>query len=104
MQSDITGESLAYTFSVDEDVWTKVEENSGSVVYGYNDVLGVDGETDPLCQSMTMVEMSGSDFVVLADVNVSITGYLADRETYGEDLGRRLVGSKPGLDDIDNPR
>ncbi len=62
--------SPAYTFSVDEVVWTKVEESSGSVVYGYNDVLGVDSETDPLCQSMTMVEMSGSDFIGLSDVNV----------------------------------
>lgn len=76
----------AYTFAVDESMWTTVEESSGTVVYGYNDVLGVDGETDPLCQSMTMVEMSGTDFVGLADVNVSITGYLADRETYGEDI------------------
>ena len=72
---------------VDESMWTKVEESSGTVVYGYNDVLGVDVETDALCQSMTMVEMSETDFVGLADVNVEIAGYLADRETYGEDVG-----------------
>lgn len=77
----------AYTFTVDERMWTKVSESAGKVVYGYNDVLGGDGETDPLCQSMTMVEMSGSDFIGLADVNVEIVGYLADRETYGEDVG-----------------
>ncbi len=76
----------AYTFVVDESMWTKVEESSGTVVYGYNDVLGVDGQTDALCQSMIMVEMSGTDFMGLSDVNVSITGYLADRETYGEDV------------------
>ncbi len=67
-------------------MWTKVEESSGTVLYSYNDVLGVDGETDALCQSMTMVEMSGTDFVGLADVNVEIVGCLADRETYGEDV------------------
>lgn len=76
----------AYTFTVNEDVWTKVAESSGTVVYGYNDVLGVDGETDALCDSMTMVDMSGSDFIGLSDVNVEIVGYLADRETYGEDV------------------
>ncbi len=87
--------SPAYTFTVDESMWTKVEESSGMIVYGYNDVLGVDGETDVLCDSMTMVEMSGTDFVGLADVNVEIVGYLADRETYGEDVGnawREIAG------------
>lgn len=78
--------SPAYTFTVDESMWTKVEESSGTVVYDYNDVLGGDGETDPLCDSMTMVKMSGTDFVGLADVNVEIVGYLADRERYGEDV------------------
>lgn len=77
----------AYSFTVDEDVWTKVEKSSGTVVYGYNEVLGVDSETDALCDSMTMVDMSGSDFIGLSDVNVSIIGCLADREMYGEDVG-----------------
>ncbi len=42
--------SPAYTFSVDEDVWMKVEESAGEAVYGYNDIFGVDGEAVPLCQ------------------------------------------------------
>ncbi len=36
---------------------------------------------------MAMVEMSGTDFVGMSNVNVSLTGYLAVRETYGENVG-----------------
>lgn len=42
-----------------------------------------------------MIEMSGTDFIGLADVNVEIVDYLADRDTYGEDVGnawREIAG------------
>lgn len=35
---------------------------------------------------ITMVEMSGSEFLAMDDVNVRLTGYLADVEEYGEDV------------------
>lgn len=34
---------------------------------------------------MTMVEMSGEEFKGLADVNVTVDGWLADSEEYGVD-------------------
>ena len=33
-----------------------------------------------------MVEMSATDFRGITDVNVTVTGYLADVEEYGEDV------------------
>lgn len=44
--------------SPDEGMWIKVLES--------------EGETDPLCQGMTMVEMSGSDFMGVSDVIVGL--------------------------------
>lgn len=77
--------SPAYSFSVG-DGWTKVEENSGTVVYGYDSVLESDEETGPLCESFTMVNMSSTDFRSLDDVNVTVTGYLADCDEYGTEI------------------
>jgi len=79
--------SPAYSFTVGSG-WTKVSESAGEVVYGYESVLGSDDYTDPLCSEMTMVEMSGSDFKSIDDVNITVTGYLAETGAYGEDVGR----------------
>lgn len=34
---------------------------------------------------MTMAEMSGEEFIGLADVNITVDGWLADAEEYGDD-------------------
>ena len=77
--------SNLYTFTASSD-WTNVSESSGTVVYGYNDVLGSNDYTSSLCNSLTMVNMSSSEFRALDDINVTVTGYLADCEEYGENL------------------
>lgn len=75
----------AYSFTVASG-WTKVSENSGVIVYGYSDVLESDVDTGSLCDSMTMVDMTASEFNGLADVNIELTGYLADCDEYGTDV------------------
>jgi len=84
--STSTGElKAAYTFAADAS-WTKVTDDTGTVVYGYSSVLGQDEETvSPLCVSMTLVEMSGAEFLGLSDINVRLVGYLVDVDEYGED-------------------
>ena len=77
--------SNAYTFSLSSS-WTKVSERSGEVVYGYSDVLESDADTGALCNTMTMVDMTASEFKGLADVNIELTGYLADCDEYGTDV------------------
>lgn len=77
--------SPAYTFTADSS-WIKVVDDGGTVVYGYNAVLGPDEETaTALCDSMTMVNMSGSEFLAMTDVNIRLIGYLADIDEYGDE-------------------
>jgi len=85
--STSTGElKAAYTFSADSG-WIKVAEDGRTVGYGYNAVLGPDEEkVSALCESMTMMEMSGAEFLGLSDVNVRLVGYLADVDEYGDDV------------------
>ena len=75
----------AYSFTVSSG-WTKVSESSGEVIYGFTDILESDADTGALCNSMTMVDMTASEFKDLADVNVELTGYLADCAEYGTDV------------------
>lgn len=42
-------------------------------------------QTEPLMLGMTMAEMSGEEFTGLSDVNVTVDGWLADTEEYGDD-------------------
>jgi len=50
-------------------------------------MLEPDEETaSALCESLTMVEMSGAEFLGLSDVNVRLIGYLADVDEYGDDV------------------
>lgn len=77
--------SPAYSLTIN-DGWIKVSESSGVITFGYNDVLQSDESTGTLCDSLTMVEMSASEFKGLADVNVEVTGYLADTAEYGTDI------------------
>ena len=74
----------AYSWTVGSG-WSKVTDGTGYTVYGYNSPLDGGGQTNPLMSGMTMVEMSGEEFNGLADVNVTVDGWLADTETYGED-------------------
>ena len=75
----------AYTFTAASD-WIKVSEGNGAEVYGYSRVLGSGDDTSKLCDYLTMVNMSNSDFNALNDINVTVTGYLADFSEYGENL------------------
>lgn len=54
-------------------------------MYGYGTPLDGGGQTEPLMSGMIMVEMSGAEFTGLADVNVTVDGWLADSEEYGDD-------------------
>ena len=84
--STSTGEQKeTYTFTADGS-WTKVVDDGSTVVYGYSSALSPDEETATvLCDSMTMMNMSGSEFMTMSDVNVRLTGYLADTSEYGKD-------------------
>ena len=75
----------AYTFTVGSG-WTKVSASSGEVVYGCTDILDSDADIGALCESMTMVELSASEFKSLSDVNIELTRYLADCDEYGTDV------------------
>ena len=66
--------------------WSKVTDGAGYTVYGYGNPLDGGSSTEALMSGMTMVEMSGAEFTGLTDVNVTVDGWLADTETYGEDL------------------
>ena len=84
--STSTGElKVAYTFSADSG-WIKVADDGAAVVYGYGAVLNPDEETaSALCESLTMVQMSGAEFLAMSDVNVRLVGYLADVDEYGDE-------------------
>ena len=74
----------AYEYSVGEN-WTKVGGSGGVAVYGYNSVLAYNEETSNLTEGMTLRNMEVGDFLGIPDLNVSVTGYLAETETYGYD-------------------
>ena len=74
----------AYTYDVDSS-WTKVGGSGGTAVYGYNEVLGNNDETTPPMEGITLKDIAVSDFLGIPDLNVSVTGYLAETETYGTD-------------------
>ena len=76
--------SSAYSWTVGSG-WSKVADGTGYTVYGYNSPLDGGGQTEPLMSGMIMVEMSGAEFTGLADVNVTVDGWLADSEEYGDD-------------------
>ena len=62
-----------------------VEEGVGYTVYGYSSPLGSDESTEALMPSVTLRNMSASDFRAM-DVNIEMTGYLADTEEDGTDI------------------
>ena len=76
--------SPAYSWTVGSG-WSIVTDGTGYTVYGYGSPLDGGGQTEPLMSGMIMVEMSGAEFTGLADVNVTVDGWLADTGTYGED-------------------
>ena len=77
--------SPAYSWTIGAG-WSKVTDGTGYTVYGYGSPLDGGGRTEePLMSGMTMVEMSGEEFKGLADVNVTVDGWLADSEQYGDD-------------------
>ena len=75
----------AFTWTVGSS-WSVVEEGVGYSVYGYNSPLESDASTEvALMPSVTLRNMSASDFRAM-DVNIEMTGYLADTEEYGTDI------------------
>ena len=75
----------AYTWSVNSG-WSVVEEGIGYSVYGYNSAIGENQNTSSLMDNLTMKNMSTEDYKNLADVNVSMVGYVADCSEYGTDI------------------
>lgn len=76
--------SSCYSWTVGSG-WTKITDGTGYTVYGYGSVLDGSSSTEPLMSGMTMVEMSGEEFTGLADVNVTVDGWLADANEYGDE-------------------
>ena len=74
----------AYTWTVGSG-WTVVEEGSGYTVYGYSSALAEDQTTSALTSSVTMKDMTGSQYKAI-DVNIRFDGYLADVNEYGTEL------------------
>ena len=75
----------AYTWTVGSG-WTVVEEGSGYTVYGYSSALAEDQTTSALTSSVTMKDMTGSQYKAI-DVNIRFDGYLADVNEYVDDIG-----------------
>ena len=80
----INSDTPVYSWTVGSG-WSKVTEGIGYTVYGYGSLLDGGGSTEALMSGMTMVEMSGEEFNGLADVNVTVDGWLADSDEYGDD-------------------
>ena len=76
--------SSAYSWTVGTG-WSKITDGTGYTVYGYSSPVSGGGQTEALMSGMTMVEMSGEEFTGLSDVNVTVDGWLADSEEYGDD-------------------
>ncbi len=76
--------SPAYSWTVGSG-WSELTSGAGYTVYGYSSALDGGSSTEALMSGMTMVEMSGEEFNGLADVNVTVDGWLADSEEYGDD-------------------
>ena len=66
--------------------WTAVESGSGYTVYGYTQPLDEDESTSSLMDEITMKNLSNSEYKGLEDVNIALTGYIADCNEYGEEL------------------
>ncbi len=78
-------EGSLYTWTVN-DGWSVVEQGVGYTVYGYSDMLGEDGSTSSLTDKITMKNVSIETYKSLTDVNISMIGYVADKEEYGDDI------------------
>ena len=76
--------SPAYSWTVGSG-WSEVTSGTGFTVYGYSSALDGGSSTEALMSGMTMVEMSGEEFTGLSDVNVTVDGWLAESEEYGDD-------------------
>lgn len=67
-----------YTLNTD-DSWTLVDsyEADGKwiEVYGYTEALAPEASTTALADKLTMVDMSLSDYALITDMDVSMTGY-----------------------------
>ncbi len=64
--------------------WQFIASGTGYTVYGYDNALNGGASTSALMSGMTMVEMSGEEFTGITNVNVTVDGWLADTETYGD--------------------
>ena len=80
----LSNSSPVYSWTVGSG-WNKVTDGTGYTVYGYGSLLDGGGSTEAPMSEMTMVEMSGKGFNGLADVNVTVDGWLADSDEYGDD-------------------
>ncbi len=54
-------------------------------MYGYTSALGEDETTGELTSSVTMKDMTGSQYKAI-DVNIRFDGYFADVNEYGTEL------------------
>ena len=75
--------SSVYSWTAEEG-WTKLTEGNGYVVYGFNSVLESEATSNVLTNGMTMVEMSGSEYKTINDINVTVDGWLAYCQEYGD--------------------
>lgn len=76
--------SPAYTYTIDEENWTKVGGSCGTAVYGYKDVLGNNDVTTAPMEGITLKDIPVPDFLSIPDLNIT-TGYLAETAEYGSD-------------------
>lgn len=64
--------------------WTAVETGTADgkyvVVYGYSEILTPGSSTTALSSSLTMVDMTKTDYAALEDINVTMTGYACGAE------------------------
>ena len=81
--------------------WTLVESGSSGdkyvTVYRYNNVLAPGASTTALGSSLTMVDMSLSDYADLSDINVTMTGYACGAEDETLDTAWESIKGNYGL-------